>query len=380
MSAALEQILESARAAFDARRLELVDRSERLKKAVDTYMEAVEASFARELADKLGVGAPLPASPSGEEAARALRDLVIHLPELRSEPAVPSAPSEEPEPPASSLHERLRDEPSSPTRPALEVYEAGPAAKALWHELKQRELDLETLPVPLFKAVAAELAARARLLQDRNDNAELIPERVIKKLTACAAGRNIRGIHGLARHHEGNWEELANRARALQAQLQKESNGSPGLTQRMTLPSVHALKKKAAIARAESDDDDDDDDGANVDEFPRLRSSTEQKPVILVGGIPKQPKLQRLCERFGFEPEWLETQTAGNNAVRGLEGRILDGRVTAVVVLEGLLGHKHYEPLVAAARQSGTPLAYGDTAGVGALRKAFSEIEKKLEK
>jgi hypothetical protein len=38
----------------------------------------------------------------------------------------------------------------------------------------------------------------------------------------------------------------------------------------------------------------------------------------------------------------------------------------------------HFEPLVAAARQTGTPLAYGDTAGTGAPRKAFGEIEQKL--
>jgi hypothetical protein len=44
----------------------------------------------------------------------------------------------------------------------------------------------------------------------------------------------------------------------------------------------------------------------------------------------------------------------------------------------GLGGHKHFEPLVAAARQTGTPLAYGDTAGTGALRKAFRAIEQKL--
>ena len=55
-----------------------------------------------------------------------------------------------------------------------------------------------------------------------------------------------------------------------------------------------------------------------------------------------------------------------------------DPRVAAIVILEGLAGHKHFEPLVAAARQTGTPLAYGDTAGTGALRKAFSEIEQKL--
>lgn len=35
--------------------------------------------------------------------------------------------------------------------------------------------------------------------------------------------------------------------------------------------------------------------------------------------------------------------------------------------------------IIAATRQTGTLLAYGNTAGTGALRKAFTEIEGRLK-
>ena len=43
-----------------------------------------------------------------------------------------------------------------------------------------------------------------------------------------------------------------------------------------------------------------------------------------------------------------------------------------MVVLQGLIGHKHFEPLVAAARQVGTPFAYADKARASAASRAPS--------
>ena len=47
-------------------------------------------------------------------------------------------------------------------------------------------------------------------------------------------------------------------------------------------------------------------------------------------------------------------------------------------VLNGVIGHKHFEPLVDAARSSAVPFAYGWRAGKATLADAFREIEVAL--
>lgn len=172
--------------------------------------------------------------------------------------------------------------PPTPKKPQCGRLEAGPVAAALWSELKS--LDLGELPVGMFRLHAAELAARARLLQDQGENAELIPERVIRKLTAVAGDRNIRGIHGLARHHNGDWEELARKARAERERLQLAARN---VTQKVPAPpsAPVAAPKPVAKAPIEVDDDGDGDresDGAP--EYPRLREAARLRPVVLLGG------------------------------------------------------------------------------------------------
>lgn len=79
-----------------------------------------------------------------------------------------------------------------------------------------------------------------------------------------------------------------------------------------------------------------------------------------------------------FEVEWIETSPSSTGSTSALERRVREGRVAAVVILEGLIGHKHYEPVVAAARQAGIPVAYGGRAGTASLRSAFEEIDSGL--
>jgi hypothetical protein len=52
--------------------------------------------------------------------------------------------------------------------------------------------------------------------------------------------------------------------------------------------------------------------------------------------------------------------------------------VAAVVILDGLVAHKHFDPIIAVTRQPDIPMVYGDTAGTGSLRKAFVEVEGML--
>jgi hypothetical protein len=111
---------------------------------------------------------------------------------------------------------------------------------------------------------------------------------------------------------------------------------------------------------------------------PTLLAASKKKKVLVVGGLQKRDKLPALEAFLGFVPEWVETDGASANAIRNVEGRILDGRIAGVVVLEGVMGHTHVEPLVRASRQTGTPFAYADRGGKASLERAFADLEEAL--
>lgn len=348
-----DTILDAARAVLEGQRQELQEQAAKIKSATDAYLLAAEQALASDLARKLGVESPM--GLSAQDAAERLRELVLALPELNVAEVV-TAENLEPELP----------QPITPTPPVAEVvplksnlesYEAGPEARALWNELKA--LNLDAMPGALFKATAGELAARARVLQERGENAELIPERVIKKLTAVAGDRGIRGIYGLARHHEGDWADLARKAKAERERLQ---NGSNGLTQKLQIPATTLQKIADKPPSKPKQDKLDEGDEPEVISLPKLQAAAESKPVVLVGGLVVNEKLAWIARHYGFTPTWIETEN-GVKGVQSLEGRILDGNIAAVVILDGLISHRHFDPVVAATRQTGTPLAYGDTAG-----------------
>ena len=56
-----------------------------------------------------------------------------------------------------------------------------------------------------------------------------------------------------------------------------------------------------------------------------------------------------------------------------------EGRVAAVVVLEELIGHRHFSPVVDAARHATVPLAYGAKAGKASIVRALHDIEVMLD-
>jgi hypothetical protein len=113
-------------------------------------------------------------------------------------------------------------------------------------------------------------------------------------------------------------------------------------------------------------------------ESPKRRPPERRIKVVVLGGVAKGEKLSRIEVMRGMDIEWTSADKAGKNAIRNLEGRILDGRVAGIVVLDGFISHTQSEPVVRAARQTGTPLAYADKGGIAAIEKAVTEIEAGL--
>ena len=363
VSSRLDDVLAAVRAGLESRRSDALQRAEAIKAAAESYAAAVEQDLAAQPAERAGIASD--SSGSAKLVAQKLRELVDALPELAEPPseqrAAPAAPPPAPE-------ERARPEPL-PRRSEVVVYEAGPEARALWEEL--HSLDFETMPAPLFRAYASELAARARSLQERGLNAEDIPGRIIRRLTRLAYDRAVI-VFGLKRSDRAPWDELTRKHRMERERIL--SGETKQLTHKLQLPSE--LKEKVAPPPPEEEPQEEEPEPEA--ELPNVRERAQAGPVVLVGGIAKQEKLERLHRQYGIEFEWVDTQRPGMHAISGLEKRVRDGRVLAVVVLDGLLGHKHYEPIVEAARTARIPVAYGDKAGKASLAAAFREIDAKL--
>jgi hypothetical protein len=233
----------------------------------------------------------------------------------------------------------------------------------------------------IFRVWAEELAARARALQERGGaDAEEVPSRVIRKLTAIAYEKGIGDIFGLNRKHTGNWEDVAERAKnRRELAVAAAAAPPPPPSQKAAPPEKpkpapeEAPPSSAVESKAEAKAEVDEESIAlslKKAEFNRLRTATRTGPVVFVGGVVKQEKVLLIQNKFGIEIEWIDTSRQGTQAIAGVEKRIRDKRLAAVVVLQGLIGHKHFEPIVSAARLVGLPFAYADKAGLGSVNRA----------
>jgi hypothetical protein len=356
-----EDVLEALRVLLETRRAEVAQRVEQIRAAADAYAAALDRQLACELAERAGLTGFEPGGVSA--AARALLQLVQGLPELASDAETPSRGSA---PRSTGSPAEAAEAPTGHANAF--VYEASAEARSLLTEV--HSLDLEGMPGQLFRAYASELAARARSLQDRGHNAEDIPGRVIRKLTRFAYDRGVL-VFGLKRSDKADWDELARKHRA---ERDRMLAGEPRqLTHRLPL-----ARRDENSSPTASDDESDEAESDDRIDLPHLQQTTRERPLVLVGGISKQEKLERLQSRYGIQAEWVETQRAGTHAIATLEQRVRDGRIAALVVLDGLLGHKHFEPIVDAARRAGTPLAYGNKGGKASIAGALTEIEAQL--
>lgn len=112
----------------------------------------------------------------------------------------------------------------------------------------------------------------------------------------------------------------------------------------------------------------------------RLSRALEHAPLVIVGGVAHPERLAGLDDRFQNQIEWIDTTRQGTHAIGNLERRIREGRVAALVMLEGSLSHKHSDPLVTAARHVALPCAYAGKGGRAALSRALLDIEAMLSR
>lgn len=355
-----------------------------IKQLLDAYLEAKAATIVAkvsEAAEKAGITFPSTGEPaaaeSSEDLAKALLALIGNLPELRAPlteiRAEPLAEEVGVVAAAEAAVGALPVEAAAPRRTASVTPRifTDPEIEALWREFQA--IDFDSLEDKVFKPWAEELACRGRALQARglNDQTELLT-RLFRVLTAKAFERNIRDVFGLARNHHGDWTVRAERAMREREQAQ---NPTPRrVTTKIEIPQV----LRAAVAAEEAADS--EDNSSNFPDVPRLRALCAQKPLVLLGGTIEPEKLTRLKKQLGTNVDWVETSDGNTQGIGALATRVRTSRVGAVVVLEELIGHRHFAPVVSAARESNpaTPVGYGKKAGTLGLKSALETIEKLL--
>lgn len=396
----IDEVIEAVREVLYARRREAAERVERIKAAADAYLRAVEQDVAAQFAARIGIDSGHVSQTA--RAAMELREAVEAIPEIRarSEAAsgsTASGPARETSPGSSvvamvspTLREGAMREtlprPFTPIGPREPKFEENlsPDVENLLREV--RSVPFETLSTELFRAYVEEFAARARYLQELHGGRpadEEVLGRIIRKLTAMVRERAMTGIYGLSRFHSTDWQALAERAarkreRIVAGTTSDTASTAQGLTQRIRIPDdIRAQIKEDKEDIDEPDDEEEDQEDSPL-ELPRLRAASRDASLVIVGGSVRNEKLERLRRKTGIDLDWVPVENNSTHTVSALERRIRDGRLCGLIVLQELIGHKHYEPLVQAARQIGLPFAYGGKAGKASIEKALKELEEQL--
>lgn len=110
--------------------------------------------------------------------------------------------------------------------------------------------------------------------------------------------------------------------------------------------------------------------------LPMLDALSRDKKLVIVGAL--SGRRRALPDGLEQRTEWVDTERDGVHAIGNLPQRIRQQRVAAVVILDRAVQHKHTDPVVAAARDSRTPVAFAGKGGQGALDRALEELESRL--
>jgi DNA-binding LacI/PurR family transcriptional regulator len=74
----------------------------------------------------------------------------------------------------------------------------------------------------------------------------------------------------------------------------------------------------------------------------------------------------------------VDTEREGAHAVGNLPQRVRQRRVAGIIILDRAVKHRHTEPVMAAAREAGIPIAFAGQGGHASLARAFAQLELAL--
>jgi hypothetical protein len=112
-------------------------------------------------------------------------------------------------------------------------------------------------------------------------------------------------------------------------------------------------------------------------ELNSLTKLSKGRKLVVIGAHAGRHKDGLLPPVLAQRTEWVDTERDGVHAIGNLPQRIRQGRVAAIVILDKAIQHKHTEPLIAAARESGTAVAFAGKGGRAALARALEQLDER---
>jgi hypothetical protein len=361
MLAALGEQQVDSDPAFETVRVELRD-------ALSQVVELVTVSF--------GLPPPLKEQRTEPEPARS------PAPPSQPAPVLVVHPTTAAEPPASDTTPA-----PPPSKPPRQLRQEDVAwAKRLIVEVEELKPEVTTHhPTRLFPLLQA-ITAEIRSLLDRLPEDNFLYERLSGLIPIIGAMKNEGGveefIRGLAFASTGDWDRLSFKNRRKVESYDRDADRSSvppsqkpkALTPDRRFGTIGDLVKKAV---KKDEPEPAPESNHQWPGLPYLRKVT--KPILLAGGLIIPEKLVSVQERFGLDVEWHEIDHDNPRASQTLVSRIRSGKVGAVILLEGVMRHSTYKPVVEACNNNGVPYAMGDKAGVASLQNAFADLERKLK-
>ncbi len=223
----------------------------------------------------------------------------------------------------------------------------------------------DTSPIDeLLEPLRADYHARRRKVLSRVDPIEQALHRYTQGLELEVA-RGLAAAHGLKQ--PAGTASAKEAARALLSAVQQLPElQAPPVTSEATTPKNSLVTSKAPV-QTELDTP-----------WPQLMRTTTRASLVIVGGASPLAKSRMLPKPLLSRTEWVDTRHQGTHAIGNLERRIREQRVAALILVEGLVQHRHTDPLVSAARMAQVPCAYAGKGGTLAIRTALDEIEQAL--
>lgn len=241
-------------------------------------------------------------------------------------------------------------------------------AGALIDEIEALSGRVEGQPQARFEPLLQALVAEARYLLGNLPHSHPSHTRLsqlIPMLTAMKTEAGVIGfIKGLAYGSDFDWTRISHDCRRQVAKFDRDTR-TPVAPPR----AAHRAKDKITPAPITQT--------FPWPALPNLRKMLATRTLVIAGGLVVNEKLDLCQTRFGVKAVWHEIDDSMMRT-ETLCQRIRSGSVGAVVLLEGLIGHKQSNKVVDACRANLIPYMMGDRGGTASIEAALHALDSKL--
>lgn len=261
----------------------------------------------------------------------------------------------------------------TPSSPPPVTPQASPEVlrKAGWviDEIEGLSGKVRDQPRARFEPLLQALVAEARLLMSQMPTACSAHTRLsqlIPVLTAMKTEAGITGfIKGLAYGADYDWARISAECRRQVKRFDQDT------TTPISSPTPKSVPKSAPRMEPPLNP------ALPWPALPNLRKMLAKQTLVIAGGLVVNEKLDLCQTRFGIKAVWHEIDDS-MPATETLCQRIRSGSVGAVILLEGLIGHKQSNKVVDACRANQTPYMMGDRGGTASIEAALHTLDSKL--